>query len=108
MGGPLLRRALRGFDVHANLDLRRRHRGLPGPAWSLHLLQEARGELGQLGRLAHRHLRPQRRADRHRPTRACQGVGAGVAGFFESCVRSCLNLQPRPPFALSNGHFFPR
>ena len=41
MGGPLLRRALRGSNVHANLDLRRRHRGLPGCPGSLHILQVA-------------------------------------------------------------------
>ena len=41
MGGPLLRRALRGSNVHANLDLRCRHRGLPDRPGSLHILQVA-------------------------------------------------------------------
>ena len=41
MGCPLLRRALRGSNVHANLDLRRRHRGLPDRPGRLHILQVA-------------------------------------------------------------------
>ena len=41
MGCPLLRRALRGSNVHANLDLRRRHRGLPDCPGRIHILQVA-------------------------------------------------------------------